>query len=188
VAPLEVKCAGVVLAAGGSARFGSQKLLANFKGRPLVWHAAETLRSAGLETYIVVNSREVASAAGRVDGIIYNPWWRQGLSTSLKAALIALYQKKCIVWMPGDMPCVKPDTVLKIASACKSGLAVPVYRGARGNPVASCRDVYALALGITGDVGLRVLLNAVPTLSLEVEDAGVLADVDFPGDLQRLPC
>ncbi|ABP51567.1 MAG: NTP transferase domain-containing protein [Pyrobaculum arsenaticum] len=176
---------GVVLAAGGSARFGSQKLLSDLAGRPLVWHAAETLRSAGLSVYVVVNDCRVASAAGAVDGVIYNPWWREGLSTSVKAAVVALHDADCIVWMLGDMPCVKPETVGRLASTCGKGLAVPVYRGRRGNPVASGRDVFPAALGISGDVGLRALLGLVPVSYIEVDDEGVLFDVDTPEDLQK---
>ncbi|MEM1572235.1 NTP transferase domain-containing protein [Pyrobaculum sp.] len=176
---------GVVLAAGGSARFGSQKLLSDLAGRPLVWHAAETLRSAGLSVYVVVNDCRVASAAGAVDGVIYNPWWREGLSTSVKAAVVTLHDADCIVWMLGDMPCVKPETVARLASTCGKGLAVPVYRGRRGNPVASGRDVFPAALGISGDVGLRALLGLVPVSYVEVDDEGVLFDVDTPEDLQK---
>jgi molybdenum cofactor cytidylyltransferase len=65
-------------------------------------------------------------------------------------------------------------------------LAVPVYRGARGNPVASARDVYGLALGLAGDVELRALLGAVPVAYVEVEDPGVVIDVDTPEDLEKL--
>ncbi|MCI4447078.1 MAG: NTP transferase domain-containing protein, partial [Pyrobaculum sp.] len=100
-----MSCVGVVLAAGGSARFGGDKLLHSYRGRPLVWWAAEALRRSGLEVYIVAARREVASAAGKADGVVYNPWWRLGLSTSVKAATAALLDRRCIVWMLGDMPC-----------------------------------------------------------------------------------
>lgn len=181
-----MRCVAVLLAAGSSTRFGDDKLLYTWRGRPLVWWAAESLRRAGLEIYIVVNRREVAKAAGGVDGVVYNPWWRFGLSTSVKSALAALYDKPCILWALGDMPCVRPETHLKIARECDVGLAVPTYGGRRGNPVASCRDVYPLAMGLTGDVGLRALINAVPTKYIPVDDPGVLIDVDSPGELESL--
>ena len=183
-----MSCVGVVLAAGGSTRFGRGKLLFGYRGRPLVWWAAEALRQADVEVYLVTARREVAQAAGEVNGVIYNPWWRLGLSTSVKAAVAALLDKRCIVWMLGDMPCVKPATVAAVAGRCKGGLVVPTYRGARGNPVASCRDVYPLALALEGDVGLRALFGRVPVEAVEVEDPGILVDVDTPGDLERLTC
>jgi molybdenum cofactor cytidylyltransferase len=183
-----VSCVGVVLAAGGSTRFGGDKLLFRYRGKPLVWWAAEALRRGGLEVYLVAARREVAQAAGEVYGVIYNPWWRLGLSTSVKAAVAALLDKKCVVWMLGDMPCVKPSTVAAVAGRCKGGLVVPTYRGARGNPAASCRDVYPLALALEGDVGLRALFGRVPVEVVEVDDPGILVDVDTPGDLERLNC
>jgi len=183
-----VSYVGVVLAAGGSTRFGGDKLLFGYRGKPLVWWAAEALRQAGVEVYLVTAKREVAQAAGEVNGVIYNPWWRLGLSTSVKAAVTALLDRRCIVWMLGDMPCVKPATVAAVAGRCKGGLVVPTYRGVRGNPVASCRDVYPLALALEGDVGLRALFGRVPVEAVEVEDPGILVDVDTPGDLERLTC
>jgi len=183
-----VSCVGVVLAAGGSTRFGADKLLFKYWGKPLVWWAAEALRQGGLEVYVVTTRREVVQAVGEVSGVIYNPWWRLGLSTSVKAAVTTLIDKPCILWMPGDMPCVKPATVAAIAGRCMGGLVVPTYRGVRGNPVASCRDVYPLALALEGDVGLRALFGQVPVEAVEVEDPGILVDVDTPGDLERLTC
>jgi molybdenum cofactor cytidylyltransferase len=183
-----VSCIGVVLAAGGSTRFGGDKLLFRYRGKPLVWWAAEALRRGGLEVYLVAARREVAQAAGEVYGVIYNPWWRLGLSTSVKAAAVALLDKKCIVWMLGDMPCVKPSTVAAVAGRCKGGLVVPTYRGARGNPVASCRDVYPKVFELEGDVGLRALFGKVPLEAVEVEDPGILIDVDAQDDLKKLNC
>jgi molybdenum cofactor cytidylyltransferase len=75
-----------------------------------------------------------------------------------------------------------------VAGRCKGGLVVPTYRGARGNPVASCRDTYPLALALEGDVGLRALFGRVPVEVVEVDDPGILVDVDTPGDLERLNC
>jgi Uncharacterized MobA-related protein len=183
-----VSCVGVVLAAGGSTRFGGDKLLFRYRGRPLVWWAAEALRLSGLEVYLVAARREVASAAGRADGVVYNPWWRLGLSTSVKAAVAALLDRRCIVWMLGDMPCVKPSTVSTVARRCREGIVVPTYRGARGNPAASCRDVYPKVFELEGDVGLRALFGKVPLEAVEVEDPGILIDVDTLDDSKKLSC
>jgi molybdenum cofactor cytidylyltransferase len=54
--------------------------------------------------------------------------------------------------------------------------------------VASCRDVYPLALALEGDVGLRALFGRAPVEVVEVDDPGILVDVDTPGDLERLNC
>ncbi|MEM1598538.1 MAG: nucleotidyltransferase family protein [Pyrobaculum sp.] len=181
-------CIGVVLAAGASSRFPGNKLLAKYGGRALVAWAAAAVREALGEAYLVVGhmALEVKAAAGRVDGVVYNPWWREGLSTSVKAAVAAFAEEDCILFMPGDMPLVRPDTIRKVAR-CGGGIAVPTYRGARGNPVACCRRLYGEVLTrLTGDVGLRALINAAPTYYVEVDDPGVLIDVDTPQDLQRL--
>ncbi|MEZ0318593.1 MAG: nucleotidyltransferase family protein [Pyrobaculum sp.] len=180
-------CVGVVLAAGVSTRFPGNKLLAPLRGRPLVWWAVETVREALGEVYVVVGhmAEEVRRASG-ADGAVYNPWWALGLSTSVKAAVAAFVDARCLLFMPGDMPLVRPDTVREVAR-CEGGLTVPTYHGVRGNPVALCRQAYATALTeVSGDVGLRVLIGKVPVRYVEVDDPGVLIDVDTPQDLGRI--
>jgi len=178
-----VVCTGVVLAAGASTRFGGLKLAAKYRGKPLVRWAVESAKEALGEVYAVLGyaADEVRRAAGPADGFIYNPWWRLGLSTSVKAAVSALIDRRCLVFMLGDMPEVSPRTVAAVASACERGIVFPVYKGARGNPAACCRDVYPLALELlSGDVGLRALVEHAEVKYVEVDDPGVLFDVDTP--------
>jgi molybdenum cofactor cytidylyltransferase len=179
-------CVVVILAAGLSSRFPG-KLVAELWGRPLVWWAAEAARRSAVgPVYIVVHDRDVAKAAGQVAGAIYNPWRLHGLSTSVKAALTALIHVERIVFLPGDMPLVKPDTIKKVCGVDTRGLAVAVYKGVRGNPVALAKDAYAAALKLEGDVGLRALIERVETRYVEVDDPGVHIDVDTPQMLRRL--
>jgi len=178
-----VVCTGVVLAAGASTRFGGLKLAAKYRGKPLVRWAVESAKEALGEVYVVLGyaADEVRRAAGPADGFIHNPWWRLGLSTSVKAAVSALIDRRCLVFMLGDMPEVSPRTVVAVASACERGIVFPVYKGARGNPAACCRDAYPLALELlSGDVGLRALVEHVEVKYVEVDDPGVLFDVDTP--------
>ena len=179
-------CIGVILAAGASSRFSGNKLLAMLGGRPLIRWVVEAVNSALGETYIVVGhmAEEVKKAAGRIDGVIHNPWWRLGLSTSIKAAIITLADSSCIVFVLGDMPAVRPDTI-RLVAQCNRGLKAPLYKGRRGNPVACCRDVYYTALTTLRDEeGLRKLVDKVYTEYVNVDDPGVLIDVDTPDVLK----
>ncbi len=176
-------CTAVVLAAGAATRFPG-KLMANFRNKPVVKWVVEIAEKAVGRVYIVVghNSDEVAKTAGVP--AIYNPWWKWGISTSVKAAIITLINSRRLVFMLGDMPLVKPETVRKICNACETGVVVPTYRGVRGNPVAVARDVYPQALlQLQNDVGMRALFNKIPTTYVEVDDAGILIDIDTPQDI-----
>lgn len=179
-------CVAVVLAAGASSRFPGNKLLAEFCGKPLVSWAVETAKAALGETYVVIghDAERVKKAAGVP--AIYNPWWKLGISTSIKAAIAALIEARCIIFMLGDMPLVKPETVRKLCHHCQKGAVVPTYRGVRGNPVAIARDLYPTALTqLEDDTGMKALFNKIPTRYIEVDDPAIHIDIDTPQDLTQ---
>ena len=86
-----------------------------------------------------------------------------------------------------DMPFIRPGTIAAIAQALDAGatLAAPAYRGERGHPVglgAAYRDEL---LALTGDAGARAIIkrDAERITLVEVDDPGVLRDIDTPADL-----
>ncbi|KAF0107118.1 MAG: hypothetical protein FD146_1959 [Anaerolineaceae bacterium] len=91
--------AGIILAAGGSSRFGQPKQLLEWRGKPFVRHAAEAALAAGLSPVIVVtgaNAEAVESAIHDLTihhsplTIHHNPNWQSGQSSSIRAGLSAL--------------------------------------------------------------------------------------------------
>ncbi|MEL9991754.1 MAG: nucleotidyltransferase family protein [Thermoproteus sp.] len=177
----------VVLAAGESKRFGSFKLLADFCGAPVVVRAVSTVVATGLPTYVVVGHKaeEVQRALrGLGVGFIYNPWYRLGLSSSLKAAVTALPNFDGYIIALGDMPLVSAGTYRAlIDNAGRAPIVYPTYRGARGNPVYISRAVLPYVMELEGDVGVRALMGRLESLGVEVDDPGVLIDVDRREDV-----
>ena len=87
------KIAGVLLAAGGSSRLGYPKQLIPYKGKPLIKYMISVIKDSGIdELYVVVGSRskEVLAAVNKGTGIIHNPDWEAGLSTSIQYAMEAV--------------------------------------------------------------------------------------------------
>src|ERR1043166_9769001 len=85
--------AGVLLAAGGARRFGSQKLLARVDGEPLVRRSASVLAGAVDKLLVVVGHEREAvreALAGVPAAIVVNHHWPEGQSTSLRAGVEAL--------------------------------------------------------------------------------------------------
>ena len=90
----------------------------------------------------------------------------------------------------GDMPHVLPSTIAALARAIEdgSGIAVPVMKGRRGNPVAFGRQHLAALLALDGDQGARNIVKTNPLREVEVDDPGIFQDIDTAADLQAKLC
>jgi CTP:molybdopterin cytidylyltransferase MocA len=177
-----VTVAAVVLAAGGSSRFApGHKLLAGFRGRPLIAWALEHAMQAGLdETLVVVGETALALPDGV--RVVHNPRWIEGIASSLRVAVDACEAHDAVVVGLGDQPFVTPDAWRAVA-ASQSPIAVATYDGERRNPVRLAREVWPLLPG-TGDEGARALVRARPDLVTEVPCEGEPADIDTADDLR----
>jgi len=188
--------AGVLLAAGTSARFGEDnKLLAPLSGAPLVGHAARTLAAAPLDRLLAVVGHESEAVRAAIDGVgafdvVENEAHAAGQATSVAAATGALDGTDAAVFALGDMPDVDPDTVAALVDAYRAGAGTALAAaqgGRRGNPVLFDATHFPALAGVDGDVGGRgVLLAADDAALVETGDPGVHRDVDVPADLAAL--
>jgi molybdenum cofactor cytidylyltransferase len=87
-----------------------------------------------------------------------------------------------------DMPWIEASTIRRVADAIAAGasLAAPCYRGERGHPVGFAASHRAALLALGGDEGARAILSraGASLLRVDVDDPGVLRDVDTAGDLR----
>jgi CTP:molybdopterin cytidylyltransferase MocA len=183
-----VTVAAVVLAAGGGTRFEGpgHKLLAEFRGRPLVWWALAAAAGARLdEVAVIVGAVDLAVAVPEGVSVVENPDWANGQASSLqKAVSWALErQHEAVVVGLGDQPLV-PSAAWAAVAASASPVAVATFDGQRRPPVRLARSVWSL-LPTAGDEGARVLMKGRPDLVVEVACEGQAVDIDNKEDLSR---
>ena len=187
----------LVLAAGASSRFGSNKLLASRDGRPVLEHVLDAVAAGGLTDAVVVLGAEAAAVergiAWRGERRVVNDRPEDGLSSSLRVGLDAAVEMRdadAVLVVLGDQPRLRPDVigaVLTLAgspSAAHAQFVRPRYADDPApNPVLVRRSAWALAAGLDGDRGLGPLLANRPELVVEVPVAGANPDIDTPADL-----
>ena len=89
--------------------------------------------------------------------------------------------------LPGDMPMVRAQTLRSVAAALERHPVVYAqYHGRRGHPVGFGSELYSELIALTGDEGARRIVARYPVHGEELDDPGVLVDVDTQDDLAAL--
>lgn len=180
----------VVLAAGQSERFESgNKLLASVDGRPIVGHAAETVRASTVDSIVAVVGYEADRIRETLPGVetVRNEQYSEGQSTSVATGVVAARERgwDATLFMLGDMPFVDPASVDTVVAAYRDGdgtVCAPAWEGQRGNPALFDWRHYEALADVTGDTGGRSLVVEYGTL-VAVDDPGVRRDIDRRTDL-----
>jgi len=185
---------GLLLAAGGARRFGSQKLLTSLDGSAIVRRAAETLVAEVDALWVVVGS-EADAVRGALDGLAARlaarRRWERGLSSSLAAGIRVLpAEVEAIVVCLGDQPTLDGEVIRRVIESWRSTRHPFVsarYRGVRGHPVLLDRRVFEEASAVTGDVGAREVIARDPSRVVFVDvNSDPPRDVDTKDDLSLL--
>jgi CTP:molybdopterin cytidylyltransferase MocA len=201
------RVAGVLLAAGEGSRLGQPKALVRLGGLTLAERGVATLRDGGADPVLVVTGE----APVLLDDAhtVYNPDWRTGMGSSVRAALrfladaagpqtVTLVPSRpfgggvgAVVIALADQPLVGAGAVRRLIGSFGQGasLAVASYGGKGRNPVLIAREHWAgVEAAAVGDAGARAFIRAHPELVTLVEcgDTGAPDDIDTPEDLARV--
>ena len=189
---------GILLAAGRGRRFdpagGRNKLLQTLpNGDPVVVASARHLLDVLPRVIAVVPPADGGVAAAlRAPGceVTVCDAADSGMAASLVHAIrhsLTYSHEQADAWLValGDMPYVKPETMRALLDALAdgAGIAAPVMKGRRGNPVAFGAAHLAALLALEGDAGARALLKSGVVTGVEVNDPGIFYDIDTPADL-----
>ena len=183
---------GILLAAGSSRRFGSNKLHALLpNGTPLVLAAVRRLHRVLDTVIVVVHPRDETVPAlllAESVQVVVCQNTDAGMGASLAAGVAASDAARGWLIALADMPAIQVSTLQRVTQALDDGavLVAPFYSGRRGHPVGLHSRFRDELLALSDDAGARsILARHVAVLTrLDVDDAGVLFDVDTPGDLE----
>ncbi len=188
--------AAAVLAAGAGSRFIGEhhKLVAPFRGRPLVQWAVLAADAAGFnQLYVVTGAPETGAAVAEavtdaVDDratLVPNPHWADGQATSLAVAVEAAGRDghRAVVVGLGDQPLV-PATAWRSVGAAAGPIVTATFDGHRRPPVKFESSVWD-EIPSEGDEGARSLLQRRPELVCELPCSGNPVDIDTLEDLRR---
>lgn len=110
-----------------------------------------------------------------------------GMGYSIAAGVAARSDAPGWLVLPADMPMVQPSTLRAVAHELDGhAVAYAQYQGRRGHPVGFSAELYSELVMLTGDDGARRLVARYPAMGVEVDDPGVLLDVDTEDDLARV--
>jgi molybdenum cofactor cytidylyltransferase len=184
---------GLVLAAGGSSRMGQPKQTLPFDGTTLLGRVLDTARSCGFDQLLVTLGGAAGHVLANVDltgaGVVHNPEYEEGCSSSIAAALPAI-DPRCdvLVMLLGDQPGVTPTTVRTLlARRHGAPIAVSRYEDGIGHPFAFAREVFGELAELEGDKGVWKLIERRAADVIEVRQHGSIPrDVDTWDDYEAV--
>ena len=183
----------VVTAAGRGSRFGGplHKLEQPFDGGTVL---GTTLRRA-IESQLpllVVTTAALAPLAGQHVAtrdilVLTAAEAARGMGYSLAAGVAERSGAPGWLLLPGDMPLVRPGTILAVATALEQHPVVYAqHKGHRGHPVGFAAELYSELIQLDNDDGARRVVARYPAHGQELRDPGVLLGIDTPADLEAL--
>jgi molybdenum cofactor cytidylyltransferase len=164
----------LVLASGRGERFVASggvglKLDALLAGKPVIERTLDAVRACALPWHL-----ERADHAGMGD--------------SIASAVAATRDAPGWLILPADLPLVQASTLQAVARAlAQHSVVVPLYRGQRGHPVGFAANCRGALLQLQGAQGAAPIVRAQGAqgalLEIEIDDAGIVTDIDTLTDL-----
>jgi molybdenum cofactor cytidylyltransferase len=185
----------VVLAAGGSRRFGSPKQLLPWEGKSLLEHVVDTVLHSSVDHVVVVLGHQADSIGALVRDrkvvTVVNEDWQRGQAGSVRVGLQAA-QESCdaCLFVLADQPHITSDLIDTVVARHRRTLAsivLPAYRGRRGNPVLFARALFPELLEMHGDQGGRQVIerHEHEVETVEVRDPSLFLDIDTVDEYQN---
>lgn len=197
------KITGILLAAGASSRFGSNKLLHPLpdSGTPIAVQAAKNLLNAVPNSIAVVRPGDLKLKALLAETgitIVENPHASAGMSSSIRCGIKASINKNSANadspegWLVSlaDMPYLSTDIYQSVKDAINNGalLCAPLHQNRRGHPVGFSRLLEDELAELTGDSGASSVIEKHwdQLVQIPVSSKTILHDIDYPDNITAI--
>jgi CTP:molybdopterin cytidylyltransferase MocA len=191
-----VGLAAVILAAGAGRRLGGvAKALLPYRGASYLAAIAATARAVGLVDAVVVVGEpfgaEVCAHARQLGlRVRVNPAPDRGMASSVALGFAAVSGgPAAAAWLwPVDHPAVAVATLGRLVAELGDAEVVrPCHRGHGGHPPLIARALWPRLAGCTAEPdGARGIVRAARRTDVEVDDPGVVRDVDTAADREAI--
>ena len=178
----------VVVAAGYSSRAGAFKPGLDVLGKTVLERcvaglAAHCSRIIVVGGYRIERVREILAPDSKVE-IVFNPRYPEGMFTSVQAGMRRVRGDR-ILFTPGDYPLLSSEVCHRLLQE-DGEIVIPVFQGRKGHPIVlSGRMAAAVAREDSGS-NLRAFIQKQGFRTLEVDDEGILIDLDTPEDYTKI--
>ena len=173
----------IVLAAGGSSRLGRPKQLLDYHGEPLIVHAVRVALGAKCERTIVVWSDAAPLPRLPEVELIENRDWREGISSSIRAAVSASGSAARLLFTLVDQPLVTSGHLRALIDT-DAPIVATGYRGIAGVPAVFGPQFRDELLALRGDRGARAVIETHGAAIVPFEAAAI--DIDREEDYRKL--
>ena len=182
---------GILLAAGQSRRFGSNKLLHPVQATPMLMVSAKKLVNE-LPDSVVVISDALQQYQSQLEQlglrVVVNEQAEQGMGGSIACGVDASQYASGWVIALADMPYIRQDTIRLLTQRLKNGAAIvaPLYQQQRGHPAGFSQQFKQELLALDQDTGARQIIarHQQQLELLAIDDIGVISDIDEPNDIR----
>jgi len=187
-----MKLVCILMAAGSASRFGANKLLQDFGGKPLCQWAMEAALSADFHKRILVTGYEAVKELAAGFEIVENNRPELGISRTIRLGLEAAGDCDGVLFLTCDQPYLSANTIQTMTAAFRADptyIYAASHKGRRGNPVVFPAKFIPELCKLTGDTGGSQILKAHPDqLKLIETPPKELLDCDTPEALHELLC
>ncbi|SIR97779.1 molybdenum cofactor cytidylyltransferase [Peribacillus simplex] len=190
----------IILAAGMSIRMGEPKLLLPLRGQPLFRHAIDSILGSTMQPIHLVAGKYIEEIRQHSEDypelkIIHNPYYADGMSTSLKLGVQSINEHvDAVMIFLADQPLISRDIIQSLIDKyieCKDeGVRIvrPKYKGEAGHPILVDAVLLNEFHSINGDQGGKSIIKkydaVTETVSFDNSMWGF--DIDTPEDFQKV--